>query len=167
MIRRLGHAVAWIEDAALVLVLLALIGLATTEIVLRNVFDTGLVWAPELTRLMVLWLALLGAVVASRSDRHIRIDVLARLLPPRGRLVVTLLVDVFTIGVLALLCFHSARFVLDAYEFEDTLLEALPAWWFQIILPIGFGLMVLHQLVLAFARLMTLAGRPIAIERGE
>ena len=54
--------------------------LAVGQIVLRELFSTGFVWADELIKLMVLWLAMVGSIAASRDDRHIRIDALARLI---------------------------------------------------------------------------------------
>jgi TRAP-type C4-dicarboxylate transport system permease small subunit len=42
--------------------------------------------------------------------------------------------------VCGLLAWFSLRFVRDSREFGDVLLGDLPAWWFQLILPVGFGL---------------------------
>jgi TRAP-type C4-dicarboxylate transport system permease small subunit len=61
-----------------------MISLAFAQIVLRNGFDGGIVWADSLLRIMVLWIALIGAVVASRDQRHINIDLISRFLPPLG-----------------------------------------------------------------------------------
>ena len=55
-----------------------MIVLAGTQILLRNLFDSGFVWIDPLLRVMVLWLGLLGATVATRQDKHIRIDLLSR-----------------------------------------------------------------------------------------
>ena len=66
------------EDALLVLILSSMILLAAGQIVLRNVLDIGFIWGDEALRLMVLWLAVAGAVAASRTDKHINIDVLDR-----------------------------------------------------------------------------------------
>ncbi|MEM8983619.1 MAG: TRAP transporter small permease [Pseudomonadota bacterium] len=153
MLRRLSRLVQWIEDGALVLVLVGLIGLASLQILLRNGFDTGVAWGDEAIRLMVLWLAMLGAIAASRGDRHIRIDILGRMLPRRLQQAAMLVVDLFTIAVLVVLTWQSVRFVRDAIAFEDTLLDGLPAWWFQLILPVGFGLMAVHQFSIAVLRL--------------
>ena len=43
------------EDALLVLLLSTMILLAGTQIVLRNMLDTGVVWIDPLLRVMVLW----------------------------------------------------------------------------------------------------------------
>jgi TRAP-type C4-dicarboxylate transport system permease small subunit len=53
----------------LVLLLLAMISLAFAQIVLRNGFDGGIIWADSLLRIMVLWIALIGAVVASQGSK--------------------------------------------------------------------------------------------------
>ena len=65
------------EDALLVLLLSAMIVLAATQIMLRNFFDSGFVWIDPLLRVLVLWLGLIGATVATRNNRHIRIDLLS------------------------------------------------------------------------------------------
>ncbi|TNF86538.1 MAG: TRAP transporter small permease subunit, partial [Gammaproteobacteria bacterium] len=66
------------EDALLVILLTAMIVLACTQILLRNFFDSGIVWIDPLLRVMVLWIGLVGATVATRHNKHIRIDLLSR-----------------------------------------------------------------------------------------
>ena len=56
------------EDALLVILLTAMIVLACTQILLRNFFDSGIVWIDPLLRVMVLWLGLVGATVATRHN---------------------------------------------------------------------------------------------------
>ena len=67
-----------VEDALLVVLLSAMILLASTQILLRNFFDSGFVWIDPILRVMVLWLGLIGATVATRYNKHIRIDLLSR-----------------------------------------------------------------------------------------
>ena len=83
LISRLDRLGQLLENIALVVMLGGMILLAFGQIVLREVFETGFVWADELIKVMVLWLVMIGAVAASRDDRHIRIDVLSQLLPDR------------------------------------------------------------------------------------
>jgi TRAP-type C4-dicarboxylate transport system permease small subunit len=108
--------------------------------VLRNVFSIGLVWADGLVRLGILWLALVGAVAASRDRRHIAIDVVSRMLPPRAQAAVSVVRNTFTAAVCALLAWYSWVFVRDSREFGDTLLDGWPAWWFQLVMPVAFAL---------------------------
>jgi len=136
-----------LENGLLVLLLGALVVLASSQIIMRNVFSTSLASGDEAVRLLVLWLALVGAVAASRDARQIRIDVLARVLPPRWVWLPEVVAGVFTVGVCAMLSWHSTRFVLDSRAFGDTLLGEQPAWLLQLILPVGFGIMTYRYLV--------------------
>jgi TRAP-type C4-dicarboxylate transport system permease small subunit len=136
-----------IETTALVSVLTAMILLASTQIVMRNLFASGFAWADEALRLMVLWVAMLGAVAASRENRHIAIDVLSRILPGGPKVVAALIVHAFTTAVSLILAWYSWQFVAESREFEDRLLNDLPAWWFQSILPVGFLLIGYRYLI--------------------
>jgi TRAP-type C4-dicarboxylate transport system permease small subunit len=129
-----------VENTVLVVVLSGMILLASGQILLRNVFDSGLPWADEALRLMVLWLAMFGAVAASREDRHISIDALARVLPETGRLWAAAAVNAFTAAVTLGIAWYSWLFLADSIEFGDVLLGELPAWLFQSVMPIAFSL---------------------------
>lgn len=135
---RWAHA---LENFSIVLLLSVLIALSSSQIVLRNVFSTSLAWGDELVRLLVLWLALCGAIAASRDGRQIRIDALSRLLPPRWARLPDAVSAAFTAAVCGLLSWHSARFVLDSRAYGDLLLGNQPAWIPELILPVGFAAM--------------------------
>jgi TRAP-type C4-dicarboxylate transport system permease small subunit len=142
-----------LEDALLIGGLSALILIATGQILLRNVFSVGLVWADGALRLIVLWLALLGAVAASRDNKHIAIDIVDRFLSQRMRRVTAVARHLFTCAVCGILAWYSWAFVRDSREFGDTMLGDWPAWWFQIILPVGFGLIAYRYLLRAITAL--------------
>lgn len=139
----------WLEDAVLVLLLVALILLAATQIFLRNFFDTGFSWSDELLRLLVLWLALAGAVAASRQDRHISIAVLDRWVPAGLKRFTRFVLDVFTASVSALIAWHSTAFVRTTHQYGDTMLGDFPAWILQMVLPVGFALIAWRYAVFA------------------
>jgi TRAP-type C4-dicarboxylate transport system permease small subunit len=140
-----------IETAVLSILLLGMIALASLQIVLRNWFSTGLPWADDLVRLSVLWLAVVGAVAASRDDRHIAINIVARYGPASWQRPAALIASLFAAVVTGLISWHATRFVIDSYRFEDTVLGNQPAWLYQLVLPIGFALMC-YRFVLRFLR---------------
>lgn len=158
ILTRADQAGQFIENTALVVVLTAMILLASSQIFLRNVMDSGFAWADEALRLMVLWVAMLGAVAASRENRHIAIDALSRILPPGLRVWADLIVRAFTATVAFVLAWYSWVFVSESREFEDLLLGDLPAWWFQAILPAGFLLIGYRYAVWFLRSIRQLAG---------
>lgn len=167
MLKRLARIGAFAENSALVLLLTAMIVLASAQIIMRNFLGDGFVWADETLRLMVLWLALVGAIAASRADKHISINVLSRFLPPAGRTVARLVTNTFTTVVCGLVGFHAFRFVSQSYEFEDQLLGGLPAWWFQVVMPIAFFLMAWRYLCFSLADIVTLFRHPETRDASE
>ena len=149
---RLGQQ---LENIALVLMLGGMIVLAFGQIVLRELFETGFVWADELLKLMVLWLAMIGAVAASRDDRHIRIDVLSHLLPDVVIRVTRVLVDTFAAAVSAVIAWHAWRYLQLEIEFEDQVLIDTPAWIAHVIVPLAFALVSYRFACLAAGRLLS------------
>ena len=83
---RLGTVLHRIEDGILVAILSLMIGLAALQIVLRNFFGAGIVWGDMLVRVLVLWIGLVGAMVAARQNKHISIDLVIRYLRERFNL---------------------------------------------------------------------------------
>jgi TRAP-type C4-dicarboxylate transport system permease small subunit len=154
-----GRIVRRLEDLSLMLLLGAMILLAGLQIVQRNFLATGWIWVDELLRILVLWLGLVGAVIATRSDRHITIDVLSRWLPAAVQQSLKVLVELFAGSVCAVLCWHGTRFVQVERSFGATLLGEYPAWLAQAIIPLAFGLMAARYLWRLVRRLLPEGGR--------
>jgi len=129
-----------IETALMSVLLLGIVALASLQIVLRNVFSYALIWADDLIRIAVLWLAVVGAVAASRDGRHIAIGIVPRYFPAAWHKPAAVIASAFATLVSGILAWHAFRFVADSYRFEDTVLGALPAWAFQSVMPVGFTL---------------------------
>lgn len=146
----------FVENATLVALLSAMIVLGAGQILLRNGFGIGFIWADELLRIMVLWIAMLGAIAASRDDNHIAIDILSRFLAGRVKIAARLIIDLFTCIVCGLIAWYAFGFVGEAREFGDTVLNGKPAWLVQAILPVSFGLISYRYLVLAARHVMNL-----------
>ena len=132
------------EDLVLVLLLGGLVLLAAAQILMRNLLDAGLPWADPLLRLIVLWLALAGALAATRENKHIRIDLLSRFLPARLAVWTERLTSAFTATVCSLLAWHGGRLVWFEYQDGTAIAPGIPAWTAELIIPLGFGLMALR-----------------------
>jgi len=121
--------------------------LAVGQIVLRELFSTGFVWADELIKLMVLWLAMVGSIAAARDNRHIRIDALSHILPETAIKLTRVLVDVFAAAVCVVIAWHTYRYLQLEIEFEDSVLIDTPAWIAHLIVPVAFALIAYRFLV--------------------
>jgi TRAP-type C4-dicarboxylate transport system permease small subunit len=133
-----------VEKWMLVLLLGILIGFSLLQIILRNFFATGFVWGDSLLRNLVLWISFLGAARATAEDKHIRIDLLPRLLPGSAKAVLNLLVD--SISFLVCLALLYAAFSFIGYEKMEGsfVFNQIPLWWLEIVFPLSFALMAVR-----------------------
>ena len=137
-----------IEDWFLIVLLAVMVILAVVQIFYRNVFGIGLLWADPMLRTMVLWVALAGAVIATRTDNHIRIDFFTRYMSERYSAYVHRLVYIFSAAVCLLISWHAYRFVRSEYEVGTTAFLNIPSWVTAIIIPIGFFLIAFRYFLL-------------------
>lgn len=73
------------------ILLLALVVLVFTNVVLRYVFNSGLVLTEEMGRWLFVWLVFLGAVVGVKERAHLGSDLIVSRLKPGGRRVCAVL----------------------------------------------------------------------------
>jgi TRAP-type C4-dicarboxylate transport system permease small subunit len=133
----------------LCLILATMVILASSQIILRNLFDYGFTWGEPLLQQLVLWLGLMGAMIATRLDKHIVVDALLRILPPSGQRITAVGIKLGTSIVCGLLAYHSARMVIMDYEYQSMVFASTPAWIAESIMPIAFSVMSLRFLLQA------------------
>jgi len=134
--------------------------LAVTQIVLRQFFDGAIVWADELIKIIVLWLAMVGSIAAARDNRHIRIDVLSHILPDKLVILTRILVDLFAAAVCAVIAWQAWRYLQIEIEWEETVLIDWPAWMAHAIVPAAFVL-------ISYRFLVSIAAKIYEMFRGE
>ncbi|MEJ2657272.1 MAG: TRAP transporter small permease [Desulfobacterales bacterium] len=136
-----------VEDSILVGLLLLMIVMAVLQILLRNLFGTGIVWSDVLVRILVLWVGLLGAMVASRKGNHINIDIMDRYLSGRAKTVTRFFVEFFTALICFIVAYYSLRFVQMEFSVGGKAFAKIPAWLCESIIPIGFMVMALRYVL--------------------
>ena len=145
---RLLRIVNSIEDWLLISMLAAMVILAVTQIIYRNVAGGGVAWIDPLLRVLVLWVALSGAVIASRTDNHIRIDFFAKYITGKYYFYIKRIVHAYCVVICALIAWYSIRFVKMDYEYGTEAFAEVPAWITELIIPIAFGLMAFRYFLL-------------------
>ncbi|MBN57998.1 TRAP transporter small permease [Thalassolituus sp. UBA3500] len=149
--KRLVQWLHRLEDSVLVLLLLAMILLAGYDILARSIFGGGVSWIPPLLRVMVLWIGLLGALLATRSREHISIDLISRLGGPTLNRIASTITLLFAAVVCGLVGWFSGQYVQLAFEYQDIAFADIPAWPLQLIIPFTFGLMGLRFFIQGIA----------------
>lgn len=153
LLGRLEKAGSFFETVLLVALLSSMMLLAVGQIVMREVFSTGFVWADELIKLMVLWLAMVGSIAACRDNRHIRIDALSHVLPRLAVEITRAVVDIFAAVVCGVIAWHTWRYLQVEIEYEDMVLINIPAWIAHSVLPAAFLLISFRFVVLVIKQI--------------
>ena len=153
---RIHGALVQMENWILVFTLVSMLFIAVMQIFLRNFFGFGIVWAETLVRVMVLWTALIGAMVATRNSKHINIDILTRYLAPKTKLTVVGLVSLFTAGVCGIIFYYSTYFVYLEYQDGSLAFSSVPNWVCESIIPFSFLIMAGRYLITFIADIINL-----------
>ena len=135
ILRKAGSWYEYAEEMLLVVFLFAMVGLGAAQIFFRNVVSIGIVWIDPLQRHLVLWVALLGASIATHQDRHITIEVLPARLSAALRSRIKGGLQLFSAFVCVLLVYPAVRFILDDYRVGKELAFGIPLWVSQTVMP--------------------------------
>ena len=156
-----------LEEGLICLLLMAMATLACLQIILRQFFSGGFLWAEPLLRNLVLWTGMLGAVVATRKGKHIAMDIASFLLPDTFKPWLHLIAQTFSFLVTAVLTWTSIIFVRNESILGGEGLLTIPAWSWGLIFPVAFALMTFHFAAGAVNEVLKLAGKSRQLQKPE
>ena len=162
VLKSIDKALTKLEGYILITLLFVMVVMAFLQVALRNLFSSGILWADIFLRHLLLWLGFLGAAIATSENRHINIDALRRFLSKRMRSAVEVLTDSFAAVICFMLAQASLTFVQGEIADRRVLFGDIPSWYAQVIIPIGFGLLVVHFAIRALLHAMIVAGKEVA-----
>jgi len=158
---------AKLEGFLLATTLITMLFFAFLQVVLRNLFDTGIIWGDVFARHLVLWVGFFGATLATREGKHIRIDALTKALPKRALPIIELFINIFCIIVGFLLFQAALKFMLDERMAGTILFEEVPTWYFITIMPFGFGVITFRYFIKLVELLMTFGGKKKELKHAQ
>ena len=126
--------------------------MAVLQIVFRNIGELsfGLSWGDEFTSMAVLWITLVGAMIAVRQKGHIRMDFTERYLPPRWQKLTAIIANLSAATVCLVVCYFSINLVV--WEFKDSVpgIGVIPSWLLVSIIPLACFVMGLRFVISIF-----------------
>ena len=159
-ITALDRALAKVEEVALALLLLGMVLLAALQVLLRNIWDTGIDWADITLQNVTVLIGLLGAAIATSEGRHLNIDLFSRLLKGRARTGLKVAIGLFSVAVCAMLARGGWTTLLanlgpwvenipegwsTGQNLKVQFLEGtIPQWVSLSFLPVGFAVIGFH-----------------------
>jgi len=139
---------AQFEEAAMAILLGFMTVLTFLQVVLRYVFNTGILWSLEATVYAFAALVVFGMSYGVRTQSHIAVDLVVSRLPPRAHHVAAILAVAFCLLYCGMMLYGSIVFVdrLAALG-NDARDIALPKWVLTAVMPLGFALLTYRFLV--------------------
>ncbi len=129
--------------------LLGMVTVVLAQVFFRYILNDSLVWAEELSKSMMVWVAFLVAPMAMRQGANVRIEMLTEALPARLRIFLSLVIGVAVIWVLSIFLYESIGFWERGKQVSAASLPVSMAVFYTIV-PVGFTalLMVGLEMVL-------------------
>lgn len=157
---RLNRFLVALLQVLLVVVFAVLVVDVIWAVLSRYLWGSQASWSEELARLMMVWLAFLGAALACREERHLGLDVIVRFWPQEvqrlGQLVVHGMIFFFAAGVMT---WGGLELVKQRFASGQTLPAlGIAKAWFYLALPISGALITLFT-VEAFWRMLNCGER--------
>jgi TRAP-type C4-dicarboxylate transport system permease small subunit len=141
--RILTRAVTWL----LMFFFVMMLGIAALQVLLRLFLHTGITWGDIAARHMVLWVGFFGAYMATREDKHFHIDILTRFLHPKLKSWFAAFSDLFAIVICYFMLEASLTFVSVGMDADSMLFLQVPQRAVALIVPLGFGLILIQFLL--------------------
>jgi C4-dicarboxylate transporter DctQ subunit len=139
----IGRVVNELEEGVIALLFAAMTFVTFSQVVARYAFNTGFVWALELTVYLFAWLVLFGMSYGVKVHAHLGVDAFVRLFSSRTQRVFGLLAVAAGLIYGAILLTGSWQYVWKLFrigiESEDL---PIPQWVPMAILPIGVALLM-------------------------
>jgi TRAP-type transport system small permease protein len=127
--QRVLSALDRVIEALACVILIALLSCVTLGVVTRAL-DDPLIWTDEISRFLMVWLAVFGWILASRRRSHVRIRFFQDLLPRGAWRVAEMAIQsallMFGIGIAS----YSVRLTVRNFDLEATTVPISFAWMY-------------------------------------
>jgi C4-dicarboxylate transporter DctQ subunit len=161
-VQRVGDVVNRIEEGAISFFFAAMVLITFVQVVLRYVFNSGFVWALELTTYCFAWMVLIGISWGVKVNTHLGVDAFVRLFPARPQRILVLFGCLCCIAYAAILLtgawdyiskiyrigiptedLYVPRVVVELFQSGDDYEQvAIPRWIPYAALPVGLALLL-------------------------
>lgn len=166
--KALRSAVNRLEEGLLAFLLTLMTLLTFVQVVLRYVFNTGIVWSLEATTYSFAALVLIGMSYGVRTKTHIAVDLFTRKLPKKLQHYVGLLAIVVCLAYAALMIYGSSVFVSRLFTLGNLARDVpAPKWLLTATMPLGFTLLAYRFLEAGWSLLQGDDAPEVAQESGS
>jgi TRAP-type C4-dicarboxylate transport system permease small subunit len=145
-LRRVDHYVGVVEQVALFLILAAIVVTGTAQAISTKLFQHSLLWSFDVVRAGTFAIAMGGAAFASHQASHLSMDIVSRFISRRTRLIMKILLALFTMFA-AYLLLKSGWRLYERVAAEGGHRGVIAIETIALMIPLGSGLIIFHTLL--------------------
>ena len=119
--------------------------LVVINIVLRYIFNSGLVWSEEVATGCFVWSVFIGAVAVFKHRGHVGVDIIVKKLPIGLQKAVMLITDVILVGLNGYMAYLSVLYISKSYT-KMTPVLGISSVYISASVLIAFVLMTLYSI---------------------
>ncbi|WP_434311148.1 TRAP transporter small permease [Hominifimenecus sp. rT4P-3] len=136
-----------LEEALLVLLLIAITATIFLQVIMRYLFTNSLSWVEEFSRYCFVWSGFLSLGYCVKKGKTLRVDILLYLLPEKAQKVVDALGKILE-TIFYVYAFYASFGVMQKAIANGQVTAAMeiPMCVIYAVIPFGFGLAIFRQL---------------------
>lgn len=119
--------------------------LVVINIILRYIFNSGLVWSEEVATGCFVWSVFIGAVAVFKHRGHVGVDIIVKKLPAGLQKAVQLITDIILVGLNGYMAYLSVLYISKSYT-KMTPVLGISSVYISASVLIAFVLMTLYSI---------------------
>jgi len=139
-----------IEKSLAGISLLVLLVLSMSQVVMRNLFETGFSDIDTVARHLVLFITFMGAALVSEGNQHIKIDCVTAVINNSKKQKLKTPLLLISSLICSIFFYYALLFWLDEKSYAQS--NEQLALYLALILPFGFFILSLHFLLLGLTQ---------------
>jgi C4-dicarboxylate transporter DctQ subunit len=140
-----------LEEGLIALILACMTMITFTQVVARYVFNYSFVWALETNTFLFGGLIFFGMAYGVRVGTHIGVDALVKTMSPRAARIAGALAALLCVVYSVIMFYGGTLYVEKMYQIGIEAQDLpIPQWVPRLVLPIGFGLLIVRYLALLY-----------------
>lgn len=142
---KICHSLSYATKMVIAVIMGTLVVLIFTQVMLRFLFSSSLLWIEELGRFMFVWLMFLGISIGVYQNKHIAITFMWDILPKLGARLFQLTTILLVGAFFAFLAYKGFEFSLINLAGESSVLF-IPLGYVYFIMPVASVLCVFYSI---------------------
>lgn len=160
-----------LEEYFLVYTMILMVVIVFIQVIFRYILNNSLSWSEELVRYIFVWQVWLGASLGMRINKHIRVDMLVKVLPNLPQKILDILTNLLVLAFYLFLIIYGFQYLQDVISKNMTSTAlGIPLAYVYASLPIGSVIIAVRYVTLIcsdVSRLFRGSGVNCGIKRGD